>query len=157
MKTLWILTGNRGFAKIYEVHGVGRQVKEIVHLDNPNGIKKSGEILSDRPGRAFDKLGGGRHALSTETDVCEHEQQLFAHQLAKKLQEAHDKKAFDELALVVPSHFLGDLKAELHEAVKKKIIKEVPKDLPLHVTEQERIDLLCEYLDLWNHVSKGHK
>jgi protein required for attachment to host cells len=150
MKTLWILNGNRGFAKIFEVQGHGRIVKEIFHLDNPNGLKKSGEILADRPGRAFDRMGGARHALSTETSVEDHEQQLFAHQLSKILQEGHDRQAFDELALVAPTHFIGAMNTALHETVRKKIVKEVGKDLPLYVNTQERIDQLCGYLDLWN-------
>lgn len=155
MKTLWILTGNRGFAKIFEVQGHGRIVKEVFHLDNPNGLKKSGEILADKPGRGFDRVGGGRHAYSSETEVQDHEQQLFAHQLSKILQEGHDRQAFDELALVAPTHFIGALNTALHENVRKKIIKEVGKDLPLHFTEQERINHLCDYLDLWNRVAKN--
>jgi protein required for attachment to host cells len=155
MKTLWILTGNRGFVKIYEVKGHGKQIKEIHHIDNPEGLKKNSEIFSDRPGRAFDRMGGGRHALSSETEYHEHEQQLFAHRLAALLQENHESKAYDELALVGPSHFLGDLNLAIHDGIKKIIIKEVGKDLPIHLSEQERIGHLCEYLDLWNHSSQN--
>lgn len=58
MSTLWVLIANRSFAKIYQVKGRGREIKEIHHIENPDGKKRPGEVLSDKPGRAFDRLGG---------------------------------------------------------------------------------------------------
>ena len=151
MKTLWIVVANRGFAKIYESKGHGHDIKEIYSVDNPDGRKKSGEILADKPGRAFDSLGGGRHALSTEVSVTAHEQQVFAKKLVGVLEEGNGAKAFDELAIVAPPHFLGALKLHLNQAIAKKVIKEVGKDLPEYISDHERIEQICKYLDLWNH------
>lgn len=155
MDTMWILTANSSFAKIFEVKGQGRKVKEILHLDFPNGRKKSGEILSDRPGRAFDRLGSTRHALGTEVDVHEHQHKIFAHQLATILHEAYDKNSYKELALVAPPQFLGELKHAVSDAVRKSITKEIGKDLPEYLSEKERIDHLCKYLNLWNQASSS--
>lgn len=151
MSTLWILTANSSFAKIYEVKGRGREIKELQHIDNPDGRKKSGEILNDRPGRAFDSMGGGRHALGTQVDVKEHQKQIFAQQLVKLLQEGLEKKSFEELAIVAPAHFLGEIKRIVSDTLKKRIVKEVAKDLNERISEQDRIAQLCGYLDLWNH------
>lgn len=152
MKTLWIVVANRGFAKIYESKGCGHDIKEIYNIDNPDGRKKSGQILTDRPGRSFDSLGGGRHALSTEVGVIEHEQQVFAKKLATTLQGGLEGKQFDEFALVAPPSFLGAMKVELSDGLRKKLKKEVGKDLPENMNEHERVKQLCEYLDLWNHT-----
>jgi len=152
MGILWIVTGNRSFAKILEVQGHGRKIKEIYHLVNPEGRMKSGEILSDRPGRAYDRVGGGRHALSQEVDFHEHEQHVFVHKIANLLREQKDNNAFEELAFVAPSHFLGDLNQAISPSVKKSLIKEVAKDLPEYLSSQELVDQLCKYLDLWNHA-----
>lgn len=151
MSTLWIVVANRGFAKIYESTGHGHEIKEIYSVDNPDGKKKSGEILNDRPGRSFDSVGGGRHALSTEVSVTAHEQQVFAKKLVGVLHEGNNAKAFDELAIVAPPHFLGALKVELTDPVRKKLTKEVGKDLPEYISDHERVEQLCKYLDLWNH------
>lgn len=99
--------------------------------------------------------GGGRHALSTEVDFHEHEQQVFAHKLAEVLQEGHNNKAYDELAFVAPSRFLGVVNQEISPAVKKNIIQEVDSNLPERMNEMERIEHLRKYLDLWNGVKKG--
>jgi protein required for attachment to host cells len=149
--TIWVLTANRSFAKVYEVKNLGRDFLEILHLDHPDGRKKGAEIFTDRPGRSFDSVGGGRHALSTAVDVHEHDQQVFTKQLATLLQEGLEKKSFTGIAIVAPSHFLGDLNLVMSPAVKKKVVKEIPRDLPEGLNEKDRIQHLCDYLDLWNH------
>lgn len=149
--TLWVLTANKSFAKLYEVKNLGRDFHEILHIEHPDGRKKGGDIYSDRPGRAFDSMGGGRHALTNHIDVHEHDQQVFTKQLARILQEGLEKKSYDNLAIVAPSHFLGDLNIVISDAVKRKVLKEIPRDLPEGLNEKERITHLCEYLDLWNH------
>lgn len=150
MGTMWIVAANSSYAKIFEVKGHGRQIIEVKHLDFPEGRLKSSEVGSDRPGRAFDKFGAGRHAHSPEVSYHEHEQQVFSHKIASILHEAHEQKTFDELALVAPAHFLGYLKQAISNSVKKCIFKEVHKDLPEGLDGRERIDHLCKYLDLWN-------
>lgn len=155
MSTMWIVTANSCFAKIFEVKGHGHQIKEIQHLDFPKGRQKGTEINSDRPGRAFDSMGMSRHSHSTEVSLHEHENKVFAHQIAEVLRLAHDNKAFEQLAIVAPPHFLGELKQHINNGVKKTIIKEVGKDLPEHLSEKERIDHLSQYLDLWNRASSS--
>lgn len=149
--TLWVLTANRSFAKVYQVKNLGRDFEEVYHVEHPDGRKKGSEIYSDRPGRAFDSVGGGRHALGETVDAHEHDQQVFTKQLAHYLQEGLENKAYDGLAIVAPAHFLGDLNLVISSAVKKKILKEIPRDLPEGLNEKERIDHICQYLDLWNH------
>lgn len=155
MSTLWIVTANSSFAKIFEVQGHGRQIKEVQHIDFPKGRQKGTDINSDRPGRAFDSMGMGRHALSTEVNLHEHENKVFASEIANVLRLAHDSHAFDQLALVAPPHFLGELKLAIGNGVKKTVIKEIGKDLPEHLSEKERIDLLSNYLDLWNRAASS--
>lgn len=148
MGTMWVLTANRGYAKIYEVKGKGREIKEIFYLENPH--RKGTDVLSDRPGRAFDRLGMGRHALSTEVDFHEHELEQFAHKITDYLIKAHESKLYEQLALVAPSHFLGDLNKIIPATIRKIIIQEVDSNLPEHLSEQDRIAHLRKYLDLWN-------
>ena len=151
MATLWILSANSGGAKIFEVKGHGKHIAEIYNIENPDGRKKSGEILSDRPGRAFDRVGGGRHAFSQQNDVHEQAIQVFAHKLEHILKQGHDTKLFDELAILAPPHFLGELKQVLSTEIRKKVVKEVPKDMSERLSEAELIEQLCKYFDLWNH------
>jgi protein required for attachment to host cells len=153
MGTMWVIMANNSFAKIFEVRGYGKHIKEIQHIDNPVGRMKPREILQDRPGRAFDRVGAARHALGTEIDVKSHEQKIFASKLAETLKEGRANHSFNELVLIAPPQFLGELKLALDDQVKKSISKEIDKDLPIHLSEKERIESLCRYLDLWNYES----
>lgn len=150
MGTLWVLVANSGFAKIYEVKGMGREIKEIHHFANPDAHKKTGEVHSDRPGRAYDRVGGGRHALSTEVDFHTHEQQVFAHKIAEILLEGQKNKAYEELAFVAPAHFLGVLNQTILPQVKKSLIQSVDSNLPEYLSEKDRVEHLRKYLNLWN-------
>jgi len=147
----WALVANSGFAQIYEIKGHGKEIKEILQIDNPDGRMKSGEILSDRPGRSFDSMGGSRHALGTEVDPHVHEQKIFAHKLVEILKKGIEGNSFQQLALIAPPQFLGELKLVLSENLKKIITKEINKDLPIYQNGKKRIEAICEYLDLWNH------
>lgn len=155
MSTMWIVTANSSYAKIFEVKGHGRQITEIEHIDFPKGRLKSSEVNTDRPGRSFDSTGMGRHAYSPAVNVHDHENKVFASQLANLLKEAHVNHAFQELALVAPPHFLGELKLAISNGVQKCIVKEINKDLPEYLSEKERIDHLCNYLELWNRASSA--
>lgn len=155
MSTMWILTGNRSFAKIFEVKGLGRHVKEIYHLDNQEAHKKKSEIFSDRPGRSTQKTSVHRHALTTEIDGHEHEQKVFAEHISAYLQEGFNNKHYDELAFIGPAHFLNSVNHALAKTVQKCVVKEISKDLPEYLSEQDRIDHLCKYLDLWNRNPVG--
>ena len=67
MSTLWVLTANRGFAKIFEVKGCGRQVKEIHHLDASEQklfILKVAVLLQEgKDSKAYDEFGFCGRAL----------------------------------------------------------------------------------------------
>lgn len=151
MTTFWVLIANSSFAKIYQVNGMGKDVKLIQEISFTNGRKKSGEVNTDKPGRAFDRIGMGRHAVGTAVDVHGHEIKIFAHQLAEILNKGKVDKKYDQLALIAPPQFLGELRHNLHEDAKKVLLKEVHKDLPDTLSEKELIDHMCNYLDLWNH------
>lgn len=156
MGTMWIVAANRGFAKIFEAKGKGREINEIHHLDNPEGRLKGSLGFTDRPGRTFDRLGGGRHSYE-DKDIHGREQKLFVEHIIEFLQQGKNEKAFDELAFVAPAQFLGELNSTLPPGLKKILVKEIGKDLPENLSDQARIEQICKYLDLWNHSSTTSK
>jgi protein required for attachment to host cells len=96
-------------------------------------------------------MGAERHALGTAIDPHEHELKIFARQLSDFLEHAAAQESFDELAVIAPPHFLGELKLILPAIVRKFITREISKDLPITSNNKERINHICKYLDLWNH------
>lgn len=149
MHALWVIIANAGFAKIYEVTGCGREIHEIHHLDNAIGHENHAIHFSDRPGRTHNRFGAGRHALQDQ-NIHANEQHIFIESIEKILKEGKEAKKYDQLAVVAPPAFLGELNKQLCGEIKKLINKEVPKDLPEKMSEKERIEHVRSYLDLWN-------
>lgn len=87
------------------------------------------EFASDRPGRAFDIVGGGRHAMSTSESGRRHEARQFARQIADYLNRAIAGGDFEHLVLIASPAFLGHLRAELSALARRKIVFEASKDL----------------------------
>lgn len=149
----WILVANSSYAEIYSVQG--KDIKLVQQLDNPSGRQKSGEILTDRPGRSFEGRGragagsqGSRHALGSEVDVHTHEQQLFAHKLSDLLHKEKSLNAFEKLHVIAPPQFLGELRTVLSDNVKKSIDKEINKEIPSALSQHEKVESIRKFLDL---------
>lgn len=151
--SLWVLVANSSLAEIFSVNG--KEIKLVQRLENPSGRQKSGEILTDRPGRSFEGRGrggagsqGSRHALGTEIDVHLHEMQIFAHKLADILRKEKSLNSFDKLDIIAPPQFLGELRAILSDPIKKCISKEINKEIPATLSEHEKMDSIRKFLDL---------
>src|SRR4051812_26654599 len=138
VKTAWILVAHRAGAAIYESHGAGLPLARVADIDNPAGRLKAIEVDSDRPGRAFDRVGGGRHSMSVEDGVPEHLARAFVNQLAVRLERGRLDHAFERLVLVAPPKLLGSLRAALPEALRALLVAELPKDLARSDGDQVR-------------------
>lgn len=145
---LWIVIANSSSAEIFLRKGLN--IEKLHHIDFPAGRQRSGEFLSDRPGRGFESGGSkmhGRHAYSSETDIHTQEQRIFAHQLADLLRKAITEKTFDQLAIIAPPEFLGELRRVLPN-LDKLLHKEVNKEVSTGLSEHEKIEVICRLLDL---------
>lgn len=130
-------------ARIFENDGPGHGLKpaldhEFIGLDLP-----SRELKSDRPGRAFDSAGVGRHAMEPPTDPKRKVKQDFAKQMAMILSQAAEQGKFDRLVVVAPPKVLGDLRSaysqhvtdRLYGELAKDLIHTAPKALPSHLSD----------------------
>jgi len=150
---LWILVANSSKAEIYSLNG--KNIERVHLFDFPEGRQRSGEVLTDKPGRAFDRPTQGRsgqmvgrHAYSSETDFHTHEIQLFAHRIVDVLKKEKDLNHFDSLDIVAPPQFLGELRKLLPDSIKKSIKKELNKDIPSNLSDYERVEWLKKSLEL---------
>jgi protein required for attachment to host cells len=86
-------------------------------------------VQSDRPGRAFNRVGGGRHAHSAEEGFTEHEARAFVSELSARLERGRSEHAFERLVLVAPPKLLGKLRAALPDTLSALVAATLPKDL----------------------------
>lgn len=147
----WILIANSSVAHCYTfdqkkfAEGEIRLDKIDSHY-HPESRKKDGDLISDRAG--YFKSGDlGHGSYENETDPKEHEAELFAKELAQKLNSACEKKDFEDLVLVSPSHFYGILNKHfsknMHGHIKKTIQKDYTKS-PIKELESHLKDYLME-------------
>lgn len=134
----WVLIAGSSRALLYGVAGKGRQrwtlIKEYTH---PASRVSEGGLSTDQPGRAFGSVGGGaRSAMESKTSPKEVEFEHFAHELATVLHDGHGQNAYERLVLVAPPHFLGLLRKNINDTVRKLIGATVDKDY-LHLSEKD--------------------
>jgi len=101
---------------------------KVEHLENPGATLRDQERNSDRPGRAFDSFGKGRHAMAQEESVREHELQTFAGDITHYLSKAHTAGQFRQLVLVAEPTVLGFIRRKLSPPLKRALSFEVPKN-----------------------------
>jgi protein required for attachment to host cells len=119
----------RTAATIFASHGTDQPLQVVREIEHPEGRLKTGDIEADRPGRAFDRAGQGRHAMSPEESPTEHVDQRFVATLAHDLEHARHVGEFSHVILVAAPKLLGKLRAELSENTRKVVLHELAKDL----------------------------
>jgi protein required for attachment to host cells len=83
----------------------------------------------DRPARAFDRVGPGRHGMEGDRDLHDREEINFLTRLAERLNAAHKAGAFDALAVFAPPAALGRLRAMMAGDVRQRVTQEEGKDV----------------------------
>jgi len=129
MNTTWILVAHRSGARLFENLGPGKGMQLVEDIPHPEGRLKSGEINADKPGRAFDSFGNGRHSMSQEHEAAEQVSLMFARHLCDKLEKARAENRFGKLVLVAESRLLGELRSALDKPTAALVSGTLDKDL----------------------------
>lgn len=101
----------------------------VTEMSNPSAAKSEAEFASDRPGRAFDSRGAGRHAMSQPESGQQHEILLFARQVADYLNRSIANGEFAHIVLIGAPAFLGYLRAELSDTATRAVVMAAAKNL----------------------------
>lgn len=125
----WIVVADAARTRVFLNDGPGRGLSEIPEKSREEDLKETRDINSDKPGRAFDSGGQGRHAMEPPTDPKRHAKARAAKDLACMLADAHRKQAFDRLILIAPPAMLGDLRGALPKMLEGALHGELSKDL----------------------------
>ncbi|MCG8548481.1 MAG: host attachment protein [Alphaproteobacteria bacterium] len=122
----WVLVADGRRARVFEVAGKGKfALRDSFETESP----PNRDIVSDRPGRAFDRAGPGRHAMAPASDPHENAKKAFLHDVAERLDSACYEKQFEKLVVVAPPPALGELRSIFPKRLRAAVTREVPKDL----------------------------
>jgi protein required for attachment to host cells len=125
----WVLVADSARAHVYRLKRV-EKVLDPAWQHEPVGSRlPSKAIGSDRPGRTFDSVGGGRHAKEPPTDPARYEKERFAHDVIERLEDDMKRHAFEKLIIVAAPQFLGDLRAAMSPQLAGCVELELNKDL----------------------------
>jgi protein required for attachment to host cells len=125
----YVLVANRTGATLFRTQGPHLAPEFVQRFEHPEGRLKSGAFDTDRPGRAFDRMGGNRHAFSTEESAADRVAHAFVRKLAEHLDHARERGEFDQLGLIAPPRTLGLLREALAKPTRDLVYGELAKDL----------------------------
>lgn len=130
MKSTWILVADSTRVRIFTADSPSSPLEEIEDFSHTEGRLHDREMTSDLPGK-IKSVGGGGHAFEQPTDPKKHEADAFAHRVSQYLEEAHNADRFEQLLIVAAPAFLGLLRNNLPEQIKKLVRFELDKDITL--------------------------
>lgn len=102
-------------------------LEQEIHDDE--GTLREQEMVTDRPGRTFDRAGQGRHAMEPGTRARDHEKRLFARRVAAHLNKAIADGEVRHLVLLSGPKFLGLLRSALADDARQAVVFEASKNL----------------------------
>ncbi len=139
MKLTWILVADNTRARIFTAETPSSPLAEIEALSHTEGRLHDREITSDLPGK-IKNVGGiiGGHAFEQPTDPKKHEADNFAHYITHYLEEAHNANKFEQLLVIAEPSFLGLLRNQLPEQIKKLVCFELDKNITTHSADDIR-------------------
>lgn len=127
--TTWILVADSSAARIFCADEPTGPISELEAIVHPEGRMHARDLTSDLPGRAFDSMGQGRHAMESEVGPREQTAIDFAHLLAKRLESARVQNRLQRLAIVAPPDFLGVLRKVLGGETRRLVVLELDRNL----------------------------
>lgn len=111
------------------------------------------EIMSDKPGRSFASMGGGRRsAMEYNSDPLAEDQRDFIRQVIALLESHRRADDFDQLAVFADHDMLGHLRKMMPQALADLVIYEAPKNL-LHLSPQDLAEAVSRGLQDGSDIS----
>ena len=145
---LWILVASSSYAEIYEV--VKGEMSRVHLRHFTERREKMHDIVSDKPGHAYSRMGGGTgHLLGDEEALRHHDEDIFAHEIVEYCVKGEHEKKFDRLIIIASPHFLGQMRKVMKlKGHHLKIEQEFDKDIPEDLFEEKRVAYIKKLLNL---------
>lgn len=128
MVVIWVLVADASRARLFRAEGARGGLVEVDTWLHPESRLRSQDLVSDAPGQDRGR-GGIGHGFNEHQAAHDHEPEVFAREVARRLQAAANEGQFGRLVLCAPPRFLGLLRDALPEGVKQRIRHEIGKDL----------------------------
>lgn len=135
MNATWIVSADRGRARIFLEPGPEAPLEEIEDMLSPSARTRTSEEYTDKlgplaAGKSSHSTGGALPNSQYEPQQTpdERETEMFAKDVCSYLLKARQEGRFDQLALVAAPGFLGTLRSELDPQLKPLVSYEINHD-----------------------------
>jgi len=131
MKPIYVVVADNVHARIFTVKTLSSPLEEIETLTHLEGRLHDREMTSDFPGKI---KGNGKmgHAFEQGTDPKQNQSDKFARQIVNYLEDAHNTNKFNQLLLIAEPSFLGLLRKNFSEPIRKLVALELDKNITTH-------------------------
>lgn len=127
---IWVMVADAAQARVFVREGEHDFLPvDGAVLDNPAAHVPSRDLVSDKPGRSIESVGGMHHAEEPRSDPHRAAKTEFAHKVAGYLEQKAEAGSFDRLVMVAPPRMLGDLRGALGRHATARLAGTVAKDL----------------------------
>jgi protein required for attachment to host cells len=140
MNKAWVVVADSSRARIFTAEKPISSLVEIQTLTHPESRLHQGDLVSDRPGRDRN-TGTGSHDMGHESDAKEEQLQRFAAHVCETMENARAKGEFEKLYVVAAPSFLGHLRKQQNDTLKKAVTAEISKNLSTKSAEDIRKNL----------------
>jgi protein required for attachment to host cells len=128
-KETWVLVADAQLADIYSQTEPGGVLDIVERLTNDEARAHERDLVADKPGRAFDSAGQGRHSMEPGHTAKQHLRGVFAHRIVNSLAAARADHRFEQLIIVAAPAMLGELRAHLDAPTAACVVAEYSKEL----------------------------
>ena len=120
---------NASHARLLSRDSATDPLVQFATLEHPESRLKASQLADDRPGHEATDNSSGGNRYEPRSDVRRKEHQRFAREIAQRLDTGLAAGQFSALWLFASSPFLGELKAQLSDAVNKHMHLALDSDL----------------------------
>jgi protein required for attachment to host cells len=129
-KTIWMVVASKARARIFSVGAIKTMPLTEIHiLVDPQSRLRQRDVDSDRPGRSYDRVGGGRHAMEAGSSLRQESTKRFAARVCDYLERAHQQNRFQSLIVVASAEFTGLLRRQMSSQLNQCIASEIHKNI----------------------------
>lgn len=134
--TTWVIVADSSRGKVYTQAQANSALEETIDLVHPSSRLRGTDLSSDRAGGHTGGFGQGAHSFDPRTEAKEHEAETFAKEIADRLESGRTSGQFQKLVLMAPPEFLGVLREELNDELRKLVTGALAKDLVMRSVEE---------------------
>ncbi|MDT8409678.1 MAG: host attachment protein [Wenzhouxiangellaceae bacterium] len=129
MAQVWVLAADASEARLFHREKKFSPLSEAEDWLHTESRLPGRDLEHDRQGKTFSSFGYNQSDNQKHTDPKTREARDFARELAKRLESARSRGEFEHLAIVADPSFLGLLREQLDDETRKRVTREVAKNL----------------------------